>query len=91
VLSDGYGEVRFYGGGRPEGRYCASFQLIAHPERETGYSFARDGREALTGRLAPGATEVVRFVLIGLTDIDHTNVRVTGDGLRVAGVSAVRC
>jgi hypothetical protein len=85
------GAVRFYGTGLTPGSYCGSFALIAPPDRPAAYRFTRDGEAVLTGRVDAGQTETVRVPLSGLAARDNIDMRVSGAGLKVAGISVEGC
>jgi hypothetical protein len=85
------GRVRFYGTGLPAGDYCASYVLIAPPEKPAGYRFTRDRDRIAAGQVAAAQAQTVQVPLSGLAERDNLDVRVSGAGLRVAGITVDRC
>jgi len=80
------GTVRFYGTGRKPGAYCGSFPLIAPPDAPMAWEFKVAGEPTRSGSVAAGQTTTVNVSLPDLAAKDHIDVKVGGDGVRVAGI-----
>jgi hypothetical protein len=86
VAPDGAGTVRFYGTGRKPGSYCGSYVLIAPPDTAMAWKVEIPGEPLRSGSIAPGATSTVNVSLPDLVAKGHVDVKISGEGVRVAGI-----
>jgi hypothetical protein len=78
--------VRFYGTGRKPGSYCGSYALIAPPDKPMAWQFEVAGEPLRSGSVAAGASTTVNVSLPDLARKEHVDVKISGDGVRVAGI-----
>jgi hypothetical protein len=84
------GKVRFYGTGREPGNYCASFALLAPPEKAMGWEIDASGAKR-SGSIAANTLSTVQVALPDLVAKGHVDATIGGDGVRVAGLSVSGC
>jgi hypothetical protein len=78
--------VRFYGTGLPADPQCAAFSLIGPPDRPEVWNLDVAGSRPVTGSVMAGQTRNVTVGLPRLAERGSIDVRVSGKGVRVAGV-----
>jgi hypothetical protein len=84
------GKTRFYGTGREPGNYCASYTLLAPPEKAMGWEIDVDGAKR-SGSIAANTLSTVQVALPDLVAKGHVDTTIGGDGVRVAGLSVSGC
>jgi hypothetical protein len=87
VAPDAEGKTRFYGTGRKPGTYCGSYALLAPPDKAMAWRIDVDGSPPRSGSIEPGKLSTIDVELPDLVSKGHVDARITGDGVRVAGIS----
>jgi hypothetical protein len=86
VAADAPGKTRFYGTGRKPGSYCGSYALLAPPDKAMAWRIDVAGSPPRSGSISPGQLSTVEVSLPDLVEKRHVDVRISGDGVRVAGI-----
>jgi hypothetical protein len=78
--------VRFYGTGLRPGQQCAAFGLLAPPDRAANWSVDVDGAAPVVGSIGAAGSQHFTVPLSRLAERGFIDVRVSGAGIRVAGI-----
>jgi hypothetical protein len=85
-------DVRFYGTGLPPGPRCATYTLLAPPDRRTQWRIEGTGTDAQSGTVAAGQVGRVKVPLPDLVARGFLDVRLSGEAIHVVDISvAPKC